>query len=434
MQTDYDVIVVGGGFAGVAAARDCRKYGLRTLLLEARNRLGGRTFATQWNGHHIEMGGAWVHWLQPSVWSEIQRYGLDIIQSPGVDVDRVIARADNFFTDTPYSRVAAQIGAACDEYFADARVVWERPWDAHFQWDKLVANEHVTTLDRLSQLKLSKLQRTALQSILEACSHARIGQGSYLEMARCYALGGWTWSVFADVLQRYQIKDGTGELIKRMIEDGAPDVRLSSPIRRIEQSGDVVNVTTNAGQTVSGRAVVLAVPMNCLTDIECIPALSSGKVTASRERHAGAGIKVYAEIRGRHGRPLLMAPSKYRLGYAFTYQELPNSTLIVGFGSDPQDLDPNDEASVQTSLRQFIPDAEVIASTSYSWVRDPFSLGTYCSYRPGRVTQWFDDLRRQEGRVYMAGSDFAEGSRGFIDGAIASGVRTANQVAKSLIA
>src|SRR5208282_1627676 len=70
VQTDYDVIVVGGGFSGVTAARDCQKSGLRTLVLEAKSRLGGRTFDTQFRGHHIELGGTWVHWTQPAVWSE----------------------------------------------------------------------------------------------------------------------------------------------------------------------------------------------------------------------------------------------------------------------------------------------------------------------------------------------------------------------------
>jgi monoamine oxidase len=50
------------------------------------------------------------------------------------------------------------------------------------------------------------------------------------------------------------------------------------------------------------------------------------------------------------------------------------------------------------------------------------------------LTKWFDALRSQEGRIYMSGSDVSEGWRGFIDGAIASGCRSANQVAKDLIA
>src|SRR4029453_18683495 len=62
MAERYDVIVVGGGFAGVTAARECALRGRRTLLLEARDRLGGRTWSAQWNGVPTEYGGALGAW------------------------------------------------------------------------------------------------------------------------------------------------------------------------------------------------------------------------------------------------------------------------------------------------------------------------------------------------------------------------------------
>ena len=78
MAERYDVIVVGGGFAGVTAARECALRGRRTLLLEARDRLGGRTWSASWNGFAIEYGGAWVHWHQPHTFSELTRAGLSV--------------------------------------------------------------------------------------------------------------------------------------------------------------------------------------------------------------------------------------------------------------------------------------------------------------------------------------------------------------------
>ena len=69
----HDVIVVGGGFAGVTAAREAALRGRSVLLLEARDRLGGRTWSADWDGIPIEYGGAWVHWHQPHTWSEITR-------------------------------------------------------------------------------------------------------------------------------------------------------------------------------------------------------------------------------------------------------------------------------------------------------------------------------------------------------------------------
>lgn len=64
--------------AGVTAARELSAAGRRTLLLEARDRIGGRTRTEDFAGHPIELGGAWVHWSQPHLWAEITRYGLSI--------------------------------------------------------------------------------------------------------------------------------------------------------------------------------------------------------------------------------------------------------------------------------------------------------------------------------------------------------------------
>lgn len=84
---DYDVIVIGGGNAGAAAARDSMKNGYKTLLLEAGGRLGGRTFTADFHGTRIELGGTWVYNNQPFVWAEIERYGLEIEETPGAMPD-----------------------------------------------------------------------------------------------------------------------------------------------------------------------------------------------------------------------------------------------------------------------------------------------------------------------------------------------------------
>lgn len=62
-SSDYDVIVIGAGMAGVTAARETSRAGLRTLVLEARNRLGGRTFYSKFAGHDVELGANYLYWL-----------------------------------------------------------------------------------------------------------------------------------------------------------------------------------------------------------------------------------------------------------------------------------------------------------------------------------------------------------------------------------
>lgn len=430
-QCDFDVIVIGGGFAGAVASRDCQKYGLRTLLLEARSRLGGRTFDTEWNGHHVELGGTWVHWMQPGIWSEIHRYGLSVTETVGAVPDRLIARAENFSLDEEAGKVAEEIARGGDLYFENARMLWERPWDPTYARAIHAANDSVTMLDRLKQVKLTPLQHHVVECFMETVVHNALEQGSYLEVARVFALGGYQWSLFNDVLTRYQITEGTGELIRRIAADGRAEIKLSAPVSRIEQQPEFVRV--HAGNVEhTARAVILAVPMNCLAGIDCVPALSAAKVAASRERHAGSGLKFFAELKGRLGKVALIGASSTGIGSAFTYQELPNSTLIVGFSRDTRTLDATSRSDMQRALRRFIPNAEVLNCTRYPWVTDPFSLGTWCTYRPGKVLQWQDALAAREGRIFMAGSDVSEGSRGFIDGAVLSGAHAAYQVATSL--
>jgi hypothetical protein len=72
----FDVIVVGGGYTGLTAIRDLTLAGHKVLLVEARDRIGGRSWSSNIDGYPYEMGGTWVHWNQPFVWRELFRYGL----------------------------------------------------------------------------------------------------------------------------------------------------------------------------------------------------------------------------------------------------------------------------------------------------------------------------------------------------------------------
>lgn len=72
----HDVIVIGAGYAGLIAARDLTTQGKTTLLLEARDRLGGRTWNATINGFHYEVGGTWIHWHMPHIYREVSYYGL----------------------------------------------------------------------------------------------------------------------------------------------------------------------------------------------------------------------------------------------------------------------------------------------------------------------------------------------------------------------
>jgi protoporphyrinogen oxidase len=77
-----DVVVIGPGFAEFVAARELGRAGLGVLVLEARDRVGGRTSTDRRFGHDLELGGTWMHWVQPHTWAEMTRHGRQITASP----------------------------------------------------------------------------------------------------------------------------------------------------------------------------------------------------------------------------------------------------------------------------------------------------------------------------------------------------------------
>lgn len=81
-MTETDVVIVGAGLAGVTAARELGNAGHEVIVLEARDRLGGRLFTDQRLGVNLELGGNWLHWVQPHVWAEVTRYGLQADRGP----------------------------------------------------------------------------------------------------------------------------------------------------------------------------------------------------------------------------------------------------------------------------------------------------------------------------------------------------------------
>lgn len=433
-QTDYDVIVIGGGFSGVTAARDCKKNNLRTLLLEAKSRLGGRAFDTQFRGHHIELGGTWVHWTQPSVWAEIQRYGVDVEETPGALPDRVIvidgAARSAFATE---SRIN-EIDAAMTSYFAESALVWERPYDSRYSWKEIEKRDAMSAADRLKQIQLNPMQRGFLVPVLEAMAHCPVEQASYVEMLRWYALSLNSWGTAVDALSRYKMPAGTGALARRIAADGGAEIRLNAPVTRIEQRNGVVLVTPQGStSTISARAVILAVPPRVLKNIEFAPGLSDAKISASRTAYPDSGIKFYAEVQGRLGKVEWAAASGPGAGLFWTYAELERTTLLVGFLPRANAVDGNDELAIQAVLRQFEPNLEVLGCTSYAWGSDPYALGTYTGYAPGATTKYSAELARTEGQIFMAGGDIGDnGWRNFIDGAITRGARIAREVSEHL--
>ncbi|MGZ2748232.1 flavin monoamine oxidase family protein [Burkholderia stagnalis] len=427
----YDVIVIGGGFAGLTAARECALRGMKTLLLEARARVGGRTFTSAYADHRLELGGTWIHWSQPYVWDEVTRYGLDIVESPGASPDRlswlVDGRIRSDDADKAFPLLADAMAKFCDVDGEGGRSVFPRAHDPFFRAAEVRKYDTLSLQDRLAAMKFAPEIHHLVAPQLAINCHRDPASAALVDQLKSWSLGDFDLGRLFDRLVKYKIEQGTSALAHAIIADGGADVMLSTPVARVEQRKGGATVTTTSGAHYSAGAVVCAVPVNVLKNIDFRPGLDAHKLDASRAGVAGQGAKCYIHIRQKIGQWMGCGSFPNPITLAWTEQARDDGTLLVAFGP-PGLLDINDDAAVQAALRRLLPGADVIATTGYQWNADPYSQGTWCYYRPGQMTRVLEPLRRREGAVLFASADSAFGWRGTIDGAIEGGTRVAREV------
>jgi phytoene dehydrogenase-like protein len=293
----YDVIVIGGGFSGVTAARECAKAGLRTVVLEARERLGGRTHTTIWNGSVTELGGTWVHQCQPYVWAEIERYGLALADSNAGNTGQVVLRrSDGDIVPVDFAVQAVKILGAVAQYMGASSEMFPLPLRP-FETGLAEKHDRVTAADPLADIA-DPFVRDFVDGFVATAVGNRAREAAWVEMVRWYALAGHNYIGLVEALARYRFKDGTKALIDAMVADGKPEVRLGVAIARVEQHGARARVTSRAGDSLEARAVISTLPLNVLCDVRFDPPLDSRKLEASTQRHAGASTKLHVAISG----------------------------------------------------------------------------------------------------------------------------------------
>jgi monoamine oxidase len=421
MPERYDVIVVGGGFAGVTAARECALRGRRVLLLEARDRLGGRTWSSAWNGFRVEYGGAWVHWHQPHTFSELTRAGLTVTVSDDS------GRAHWHVGDERRSGTVEERDEIArrgwDRFVEGAREALPQPHAPLAARDELLRFDRLTIADRIEELGLGEEERDVLSAEVESVAHGPLTEAGALSILRWHALSGYSLELAQFTGGRVTIDEGTGALLAS-IADAAPfERRLDTPVAGIASRNGRVEVETRDGETLTAGAAVVAVALNALGGIEFSPELPEDKRRAIELGQASRGLKVMIHARGDD-----VLHNSIRFGHPFGY--LASETLVgdgtqllIGFGGDATLCDPADRPAMQASLDAMLPGYEVLDATSHDWFADEFSRGTWAIHRPGWYEHHHEAMRRPEGNVILAGSDLANGWAGFIDGAIESGLR-----------
>lgn len=414
----FDTIVVGAGLAGLTAARELRKQGREVLVIEARNRIGGRTWTDTFNGYEIERGGAWVDPRQPHVWRELSRYGLPIVADAGPE--RVLMPTLTGFAEYDPVEAYTRQGELFTPFFDGARDYFPSPYQPFTREDLLTPLDRLSLRDRLDQLAYAPQDEIRMTSTT-ALYGSPTTRGGMTQLAQWWALAGWNYEGFAGV-NTYRMGNGTASLANAILADGKPRLVLNSPVASVTQANGKVKVTTRTGVTYTAAEVIMAVPVNVWKKITFSPALPAANRTATTQ---GYGVprqkKLWLDLANPTDRFIAEAPE----GYSLTIMgRLNENAPVVAFSVNPA-LDVTSHAQVEAAVREIMPAATLRGYTVTDWEADEFSLGGPAFRQPFQLTKLHRAISRPSGRVKFAGDDLALGWSGYMDGAIESGLRVA---------
>ncbi|MFC9355750.1 flavin monoamine oxidase family protein [Rhodococcus sp. NPDC057014] len=434
-EFDYDVIVVGAGFAGATVARECATRGLRTVVLEGRDRIGGRVWNSQLsNGDPIDLGGTFVHWSQAHTWAEISRYGLtgDVVEANAAPADWVLAsRGDGlewYSAQEHYDREKPLL----EKFFEPSIQALPRPYDPLYAADAVAELDQMTVRDRLDQLDLAPDDEAHLSALLSTLTADAPEKSSFMSLLRWWAAVGHGYDELWSVLATYKLKHGMTSLLGAILGDGGAEVRLSSPVQRIISEAESVEVTLTNGETVTGKAVVVATPSGVWPYLEFSPPLSSDRLDGVRAgMQSPRGSKGVVVLKGESRRFSITSRPGDKIALMWTSHHIADDEQVALFYCSPAMHDPDDAEEISAAIRDLLPGVVVGEVHSGSWgAGDEFTRGGWAMLPPGQLTARapHETLTKPEGRVVFASGEIASFWTAFIDGAIESGLRAARDV------
>ncbi|WP_434598911.1 flavin monoamine oxidase family protein [Streptomyces sp. A5-4] len=419
----WDVIVIGAGYAGGTVARELTARGLSTLVLEARDRIGGRVWTSAFAGERVELGGGWFGPGQQLVERELKRYsiGTTLDVSPTL---AVMPGADGYLSSPP-AEVFGRLGTLFEQFYAGSEQYFERPLEPLYRQDLLQGLDHLSLSDRIKQLSLSPVDHKWVAGSTAVFAGGN-DVGALTGLAQWYQLAGGTYDGFHSTMS-LKPDGGMTSVLKAMLDESKAAVRLNSQVSSVTKAGNWTQVRLSGGQTYKSRVVVVATPVNTWRTIAFNPGLPKVHTDAATE---GIGVphatKLWLHVRGSSEAVYAQSAEDGPILLMLPQQELPDGRLYVAF-TGPS-LDVSNRSAVQAAVRQFIPQATVAGYRAMEWTKDKYARGGWGLRRPGQLLRQLPAIQQPHGNVVFAGSDIASGWYGaFVEGAIESGLRAAQQ-------
>ncbi|QJU54809.1 NAD(P)/FAD-dependent oxidoreductase [Herbiconiux sp. KACC 21604] len=459
-QLQKDVVIVGAGATGLTAAVALQRAGLSVIVLEARDRIGGRLWTNHIDGQMFEIGGQWVSPDQTALLETLDELGLETYsryregESVYIGTDGVAKRftGDIFPASEHTEAEIERLIAVLDELVAqtDPAAPWEHPRATEFdtvsfrswlesQSDDAEARENIALFIADAMLTKPAHSFSLLQALLMAAS-----------------AGSFSHLVDADFILDKRVVGGLQQVPLKLAETlGLENVRLSQPVRRIRWSaaalpadaveGEPVEVSTDA-LVVTAKRVIVAVPPNLYNRIEYAPNLPRLRQQSQQHQSLGLVIKVHASYETPFWREAGLSATAFS-PYQLVHEAYDNSNhgesrgTLVGFVSDKKADDvfrlPAEERKrriLESLAAYYGPQAlEPVVYYESDWAAEEWTQGAYAaSFDLGGLTRYGALQLEPVGPLRFGSSDLAPEGYQHVDGAIRVGRRLAAEVVESL--
>ena len=447
------VIVVGAGLAGLTAAISLRDAGWDVLVLEARDRVGGRVHTLYGGeagvpfapGLRAEVGGESIDDTHTALRNLVRRFGLDTERRPGNTTDRatrgrfryqghtytfgeLTARGDGRVL-ADYLRVDDELARLAEQHRVDP----EHPEQA----DGAAALDRLSFADWLDSLHLEPEARFVAEQANVSLYNAQLADLSMLFIAQQTAV---TAGMLDSQSETMRVAGGNASLPKAMAAALGAALIADAPVTAVRRRGDVMGVTAS-GREHFGAHVVLALPPPPLRTVRFDPALPAPIAAAVAGLDLGAATKVVNQYRSAFWRAegqsgFSMTDLTYRISWDAADSYPAAAGLLTTFTTANNGLelagltDAARIARVRDQLAVVFPEspAELAGpAATMAWSNEPFTGGGYAVYKPGQLGAFWEPLRAGTDRIHFAG-EHLEALAGYMESAVRSGIRAAKRI------